>query len=327
MNFQDLVKVETPDFYLDVAFGKTKTKARLIRGSQLKGTRVDKSRYIETRKLEIIKDSLVNCLIKIVKSFPSIDQLPEFYLEMVKCTIDYAYLKKSLGAVNWAIKRVDEFFRIYSSKINKCAELPKINQYRREYYGRISSFIKQIKKELAFLEQARKVMKQFPTIKTSIPTVVIAGFPNIGKTTLLYKLTGSKPEISNYAFTTKGINVAYYKKDDTKIQLLDTPGTLDRFNKMNYIEQQAYLAIKLLAEKIIYIFDLSESYPIESQLKLYRSLLKLDKPIVCYLSKTDIIDKKVVDEFLKKHKCITDIKELEKEISSLKIKKENQESE
>ncbi|MCK5630651.1 MAG: hypothetical protein KAI26_08575, partial [Nanoarchaeota archaeon] len=175
MNFQDLVKVETPDFYLDVAFRRTKDKARLIRGSQLKGTRMDKSRYIETRKIELIKDTLVNSLIKIVKSFPSIDQLPEFYLELVKCTIDYAMLKKSLGAVNWAIKRVDEFFKIYSSKINKCSDLQKINQYRREFYGRISSFIKQIKKELAFLEESRKIMKGFPAIKTSIPTIVIAG--------------------------------------------------------------------------------------------------------------------------------------------------------
>ena len=314
MNFQDLVKVEIPDFYLDVAFRRTKEKARLIRGSQLKGTRMDKSRYIETRKIELIKDTLVNSLIKIVKSFPSIDQLPEFYLELVKCTIDYAMLKKSLGAVNWAIKRVDEFFKIYSSKINKCSDLQKINQYRREFYGRISSFIKQIKKELAFLEESRKIMKGFPAIKTSIPTIVIAGFPNIGKTTLLYKLTGSKPEINSYAFTTKGINVSYYKNENKKIQLLDTPGTLDRFNKMNYIEKQAYLAITLLAEKIIYIFDLTEPYPIESQLKLYKSLTKLGKPVVCFLSKTDVIDKKIVEEFAKKHKCITDIKKLEKEI-------------
>ncbi len=314
MNFQDLTKVENPDFYLDVAFRRAKEKSKQIRSSKLKGTRMEKSRYIETRKIEIIKDSLTSPLNKIVSSFPSIDNLPEFYIELIKCTLDYPHLKKSLGGVNWAGKRIEEFFRIYSSKINKCADLTKINQYRREYYGRISSFVKQIKKELAFLEEARKTMKGFPTIKTSIPTIAIAGFPNIGKTTLLYKLTGSKPEISNYAFTTKGINVAYYKKDEKKIQLLDTPGTLDRFNKMNYIEKQAYLAIKLLAEKIIYIFDLTESYPIESQLKLYNSLKKLEKPIICYLSKTDIIDKKIVDKFLKKQKCIKDIKELEKEI-------------
>ena len=85
---------------------------------------------------------------------------------------------------------------------------------------------------------------------------------------------------------------------------------------MNSIEKQAYLAIKLLAEKIIYIFDLTEQYPIESQLKLYKSLKKLGKPVVCYLSKTDIIDKEIVDKFLNEHKCIIDLKKVEKELVS-----------
>ena len=197
MNFQNLTKVENPDFYIDIAFGRAQRKAKQIRLSKLQGTRLEKSRYIETRKIEIIKDTLVIHFSNIVRSFPSIDQLPEFYIELIKCTLDYANLKKSLGGVNWSQKRVEEFFKIYSSKINKCKDMQKVNQFRREYYGRISSFVKQIKDELAFLEESRKIMKAYPTIKTSIPTIVIAGFPNIGKTTLLYKLTGSKPEINN----------------------------------------------------------------------------------------------------------------------------------
>lgn len=304
MNFQDLKKIEKPDFYIDLAMRRSREKAKQIRSSKLKGSRLDKSRYIETRKIEVIKDTISNHMTKILKSYPSIDQLPEFYLELVKCTLDYPTLKKSLGALGWAIKKTEEFFRIYSSKINKCTDLLKINQFRREYFGRFASFIKQVSKELQYLEYARKIMKRYPTIKTSIPTIGIAGFPNIGKTTLLYKLTGSKPKIRDYAFTTLGINIAYYIKDDVRIQFVDTPGTLNRFNKMNEIEQVAYLALKLVAEKIIYIFDLTEPYPIKDQIKLYRELKKLDKPIVCYLSKTDILEKEKVDEFLKKYKCV-----------------------
>ena len=236
----------------------------------------------------------------VLKSYPSIDQLPEFYLELVKCTLDYPMLKKSLGAVNWAIKKTEEFFRIYSSKINKSRDLNKINQYRREYFGRFASFIRQIKDELAYLENARRVMKGYPTIKTSMKTIAIAGFPNVGKTTLLYKLTGSKPEIKDYSFTTKGINIAYYDK----IQVLDTPGTLNRFNKMNMIEQQAHLALKLVAEKIIYVFDLTEPYPLKDQVKLYKQVIKLGKPVIVYLSKTDILDAEIVKKFSKKYDCV-----------------------
>jgi len=39
-------------------------------------------------------------------------------------------------------------------------------------------------------------MKGFPSIKTNLPTIAIAGFPNVGKTTLLSKITDAKPKIA-----------------------------------------------------------------------------------------------------------------------------------
>ena len=46
---------------------------------------------------------------------------------------------------------------------------------------------------------------------------------------------------------------------------------------MNNIEKVAFLAIKLLAEKIIYVFDLTEPYTMEEQEKLY--IIELYKAI------------------------------------------------
>ena len=140
-------------------------------------------------------------------------------------------------------------------------------------------------------------MKGFPTIKTSVPTVALAGFPNVGKTTLLYKLTGSKPEINEYAFTTKGINVSYIKTPKKRIQILDTPGTLNRIDKMNYIERQAYLAMKLCTDMIVYVFDLTLTYPLDEQKKLYKRLYDLKLPMVVYCSKGDLVPKKEIEEF------------------------------
>ena len=62
--------------------------------------------------------------------------------------------------------------------------------------------------------------------------------------------------------------MGYLVKDKKKVQLIDTPGTLKRFDKMNVIEQRAHLAMKYCADMIIYIFDLTEPYPIEEQRKL-----------------------------------------------------------
>lgn len=312
MDFQKIKRVENPDFYLDVAFKRAKNKADLARSESKKmKTRLSKSKNIELQKLSVIKDTLQSHFEKIVKSFPSLDDMSEFYKEMIKNTLDYATLKKSLGAVNSAKLVTGDIFRVYDRKIKRCQDLKKINDYRREYYGRISSIPKRIKKELSYLENARKTMRKYPNIKEGMPTICIAGFPNVGKSTLLAKLTTAKPEINKYPFTTKGVNVGYMEQKYDKVQFVDTPGTLNRFDKMNYIEKIAYLAMKYVADKIVYVFDLTEEYPLKDQEKLLKRVKGLDKEVVIYLSKTDILNKKIVDEFTKKHEdVIIDFKEI-----------------
>ncbi len=271
MNFQGLTVIEKPQFYLDVAFKKATKLASLTR-SVIKGKpAIIKSKAIEYKKLLVVKQSLTAKFNLILKSYPSLDQLPPFYNELVKCTLEYGQIKKSLGAVQWAVKRIVILFDQYSVKIKRTKDLPSINKYRTAFYGRISSVVNQIGDELEYLEHARRVMKSFPNIKTSVPTVVLAGYPNVGKTTLLKALTGSAPKIASYPFTTQNLMIGYGKG----IQFVDTPGLLDRpLSKRNKIEVQAILALKHLTKVIIFVFDPSEcsGYKLNDQKKLLRQL-------------------------------------------------------
>lgn len=315
MNFQDLKNIENYQFYLDVAFKKAQKRAVIVReGIKKEKSRLVKSQKVELEKLGVIKGVLHDKLMIILKSYPSINRLPPFYQRLIKLTIEYDELKKSLGAVNWAAKKVSDIFAIYNEKIKKTKDFKKINVYRREFYGRISSLLRQINDNLLFLEEARRIMKGFPAIKTSVPSIVLYGFPNVGKTTLLYKLTGSKPEINSYPFTTRRINISYIKEGKDKIQLLDVPGTLNR-GKQNEIEKQADLVVEEVAELIVYIFDLTESYPLKDQMKLFEDLNKHNKKIVVFLAKKDLIQDKI-DEFKKKNlkgfEVMDEAKELKK---------------
>ncbi len=319
MAFLDICYIEEYQHYIDVAFRKSNKQAAKIRGSKIKGSRLDKSWRIELARLDSMKSILCDNLTKILKSFPTMDDLSEFYKELLKIHMDLGEIKKSLGALNWAIKKINDFYRIYSSKIRKCKQLEKINQYRKEFSGRISSVIKQIRKNLIILHKTRKLLVTFPVITERHKQIAICGFPNVGKTTLLSRLSKSKPEINEYAFTTKKINVGYYvtKKNgkEFKIQILDTPGTLNRYDKMNYIEKQAFLAIKYCADLLVYVFDLTEQYPLKKQLKLYKELKQYRKPMIVYLSKVDILSKEQIEDFVKGKKFkIYEFEELKKEL-------------
>ncbi|MCK5282598.1 MAG: 50S ribosome-binding GTPase [Nanoarchaeota archaeon] len=319
MNFQNLKPIENYQFFLDLAFRRARDKGDKLRSQKLKGGRLEKSKYIEVMKMQVISDTLFSRMESIVKSYPSFDQLPEFYKEMVKLHVDYVQLKKSLAALNWLGKKSLEMFKIYHSKLDKNRQFDRINILKREFLGRVSSLVKQVRKDFVFLEEARRIMKKFPTIKTSLKTVAIVGFPNVGKTTLLYKLTGSKPEINSYPFTTKGVNVSYIGKGKDRIQLLDTPGTLNRFEKMNDIERIAYLAVRHCADMIVYVFDPTEEYPIENQAKLYKRLKQdFGKNVIVYLSKRDMVGKEKVEQFSKEYAgIIVDAAALEEEIMLL----------
>ncbi|RLE38612.1 hypothetical protein DRJ17_03445 [Candidatus Woesearchaeota archaeon] len=324
MNFQSIPKIEAADKYIDIAIKRANKNAQAIAKKAAKKTKdkLNKVKTIELERLKIIKSSLINQLERILKNFPNLDELPDFYKELVKTTLEYGKLKRSLGAINWARKSVKDLSNKYLIKIKRTMHIDSIIGYRKEYLGRVCSIIKQVKRDFFNLEDARRIMKNYPCVKTDMFTVAIAGFPNVGKSTLLAKLSKAKPKIASYAFTTKGLNIGYgvfeiYKK----VQFIDTPGTLNRFEKMNAIEQQAYLAIKHLADMIIYVFDLTEPYPLEQQMKLYNKLRKL-KTTIAYLSKTDVLDKKVMSDFLKKVECAKNIKILKKEITKKWVAKE-----
>ena len=74
---------------------------------------------------------------------------------------------------------------------------------------------------------------------------------------------------------------------------------------MNVVEKTANLAIKYCAHILIYIYDLTEPYPLKDQQKLLKNLKEFDKPVIVYIMKSDILKKDFVENFLKKNKDIT----------------------
>jgi len=234
-------------------------------------------------KKDSFTENIISNLEKYVKHFPSIDQLPLFYQDILDIKIDVNKLRKSLGAIDWARKTCQMIYSKQSKALRKSMKIEFLKQKQNEIYGRISSVVKQINKELILLSEAQNLMRNLPTI-TNIPTVVIAGYPNVGKSSILRCLSAAKPEIAQYPFTTKEIHVGHIEKTENYIikrfQLIDTPGLLDRsLSKRNEIEMQAIAALTHLADLIVFVLDNTETcgYSIKDQMNLLSQLEKMFK--------------------------------------------------
>jgi nucleolar GTP-binding protein len=274
-------------------------------------------------KTESFSNTIVSTLEQYVKNFPSINNLSPFYQELIDIKISVDKLKKALGAVDWARKTCLMIYTKQSKALKKSRKIDFLKDKQQEIFGRISSVLNQINKELKVLIDAQAILKEFPDIQ-DIPTVVIAGYPNVGKSSLLRCLSSGKPKIAQYPFTTKEIYVGHIEIKERHIkkrfQIIDTPGLLDRpLSKRNEIEKQAVAALTHLADIIIFVIDPSEicGYRLEDQIHLSTQLKNMfkDSTFIIVENKSDL---KLSDSKYLKISCESKegIKDLKNEIFS-----------
>lgn len=250
----DIPTVLSADEILDKAF----KRASKIEHSGV--TRLETVREINISKMKSSSDTIVTTMGKYVKAFPSIGKLNPFYSELIDIAVGTDKLRKCLGAIDWSRGQVAKISKQAVRDISVAERTDHIDEIRRRAYGRVSSVVKQVSKELDFLASARNKMRKFPTVSPDDPTVVIAGAPNVGKSLLIGRISTAKPRVAVYPFTTQEISVGMFEKRYMRYQVIDTPGLLDRpFEQRNPIELRAILALRHLADAVVFVLDPSET--------------------------------------------------------------------
>ena len=291
--FSSLSSVLSAEELVDFAFRRASKSAQKIPKNVpffIKVRSKEKDRVRTAAKL------ISERLKRILKEMPRLEDIHPFYRELADILVGVGKLKRCLGAVNWASQMIDKLTRDYIHKLSKAKNISEAGNLRREAYGRMASILKQISNELETLREAQKLLVKLPSVNPEMPTIVVAGYTNVGKSTFVKQVSSAKPKIASYPFTTKKIIIGHRRTKHGKIQIIDTPGLLDRpLSERNRIELQAILALKYLAKAIIFIFDPTETcgYPLESQVNLYREIKQSLKkiPIVNVVNKADIAKK------------------------------------
>jgi nucleolar GTP-binding protein len=279
VEFERLPTVPTADEILDRSFRRAAKKMK---------EKLNKDRANE-EFVRAVRAAIHDRLVYIIRGFPEFEKLPQFYREMTDILFGIDKIKQSLGAVGWAAKHAGIVGGELAFQARKSTDSLAV---RKRAVARIASIVHQIDKDLRFLNKVRNVLRKLPHIDDAF-TVVIAGYPNVGKSSFIRRVSTADPEVASYPFTTKEIIVGHRKVGRGRVQFIDTPGILDRpADERNAIERQALSAIMNVANVVLFIIDPSEhcGYPIEVQRRLLDEVAGLvSVPIVAVANKSDIV--------------------------------------
>ncbi|KAJ3130544.1 Nucleolar GTP-binding protein 1 [Nowakowskiella sp. JEL0407] len=158
----------------------------------------------------------------------------------------------------------------------------------------MATAMKRQKDPLQYLERVRQHLGRLPSIDPNTRTLLICGYPNVGKSSFINKLTKADVDVQPYAFTTKSLFVGHMDYKNLRWQVIDTPGILDHpLEQRNTIEMQSITALAHLRSAILYFMDLSEQcgYSVKEQMKLFHSIKPLfaNKPTFVMFNKIDIV--------------------------------------
>ncbi len=283
-----LPPVPNSETMLDIAFKRSKK----VQSSNK--NREKKAREEEIGRINSISDTLTGILNRILNSFPMIDRLDPFFASIIESEFGSENIRRALSKVNWANKKITVLANESRRSIQHETNLPSMTKTRRSFSGRASSVIEDLEEQLDLLEKIRLFLKTLPEIKTEVPTVVIAGMPNVGKSLIVKSITAARPEVAEYPFTTKSVSIGHLEYKGKRIQVVDIPGLLDRKQeKRNAIENRGLAALKETADLVIYVFDPSETcgFSMDEQTNLRKEISEMKGfTIIDVSNKADITE-------------------------------------
>ena len=205
-----------------------------------------------------------------------------------------------------------------SSKITELEERISKTKYNKKTQHAIGLYKAQLAR-LKIKQRARSKGKKgigYAVRKTGDGTVVILGFPSVGKSTLLNALTNANSPVGSYAFTTLTVIPGILNYNYAKIQILDVPGVV-RGAAAGTGRGKEVLAVIRNADLILILIDVfdpehykvlqKEVYEADVRVNQIASDVKIIKTIrgginIGTTVKLTKLDNKTVEDILKEFK-------------------------
>ncbi|KAJ5914309.1 Nucleolar GTP-binding protein 1 [Penicillium tannophilum] len=288
--WKDIAPVPTHQEFLDIVLSRTQ---RQLPTQIRAGFKISRIRGFYTRKVKYTQETFGDKFQAILDGFPRLQDIHPFHKDLMNTLYDADHFRIALGQVSTAKHLIETVSRDYVRLIKYAQSLFQCKQLKRAALGRMATICRRLKDPLVYLEQVRQHLGRLPSIDPNTRTLLICGYPNVGKSSFLKNITRADVDVQPYAFTTKSLFVGHFDYKYLRFQAIDTPGILDHpLEEMNTIEMQSITAVAHLRSAILYFMDLSEQcgYSVQDQIKLYHSIKPLfaNKIVYIIINKIDV---------------------------------------
>lgn len=275
---------------IDIILTRTQRKTPTVIHPGYKITRI---RAFYMRKVKFTQQTIDEKLGAILQEFPRLDDIHPFYADLMNILYDRDHFKLALGQVNVAKNIIAGISKDYLRLMKYGDSLYRCKQLKRAALGRMCTVLKKLKAAFGYLEEVRKHISRLPALDPNTRTLLLTGYPNVGKSSFMNKVTRADVDVQPYAFTTKALFVGHMDHRFLRWQVVDTPGILDRpLEERNTIEMQAITALAHLRCCVLYFLDISEQcgYTLDQQLSLFQSIRPLfaNKQVMMVANKIDV---------------------------------------
>lgn len=289
-SFKNIKSIHSAAELVDIVLSKTQRKTPTEVHPKYQIMRI---REFYMRKIKFAASCFEEKLQEILVTFPKLNDIHPFFADLLNVLYDKDHYKIALGQVNITKSIIERLAKDYVKMLKFADAMYRCKQLKIAALGRMCTAVKKLKASLDFLEEIRKHLRRLPGIDPFAPSVLLFGFPNVGKSSFINKITKANVEISAMPFSTQNLFVGHTEHHNVTIQVIDSPGVLNRaLEQRNTIEMQSITALAHLKTMVIFIVDVSETcgYALKEQFKLFEDLkpLFIKKPAILALNKVDL---------------------------------------
>ncbi|KAM3567647.1 hypothetical protein VYU27_010213, partial [Nannochloropsis oceanica] len=184
-NFKKIQPVPGASDFVDIVLTRTQRKTPTVIHP---GYKISRIRAFYMRKVKFTQQNYSERLRQILADFPRVEDVHPFYADLMNILYDKDHFKLALGRINTAKNLIETVSRDYVRLLKYGDSLYRCKALKRAALGRMCTVIKKLGPSLAYLDEVRKHLARLPSLDTDTRTLLVTGYPNVGKSSFMNKV-------------------------------------------------------------------------------------------------------------------------------------------